>query len=77
MLSGQATLLVDSISNTLNPQQGLHVPAGLVHQLCNYGQDDRVLLLLQRRQVIVIALINNNQGGLELLDYWLFSILAT
>ncbi|CAM3864069.1 MULTISPECIES: cupin domain-containing protein [Pseudoalteromonas] len=38
VLSGQATLIVDSVSHILNPQQGLHVPAGLVHQLCNYGE---------------------------------------
>lgn len=31
VLNGQATLVADSVTHILNPQQGLHVPAGLVH----------------------------------------------
>lgn len=40
VLSGQATLIADSVTHVLNAQQGLHVPAGVVHQLCNYGDVD-------------------------------------
>lgn len=40
VLSGQATLIVDSVTHVLNAQQGLYVPARVVHQLCNYGDVD-------------------------------------
>ncbi|MFT6787748.1 MAG: mannose-6-phosphate isomerase-like protein (cupin superfamily) [Pseudoalteromonas rhizosphaerae] len=45
ILSGQASLKVEAETHILNPQQGLHVPAGAVHQLCNYGQDDLVFIV--------------------------------
>lgn len=45
VLNGQASLIVEAETHILNPQQGLHVPAGVVHQLCNYGEDDLVFIV--------------------------------
>ena len=40
VLSGVATLEVDGIRYRLNPGQGLHVPAGVPHQLGNEETQD-------------------------------------
>ena len=45
VLSGTASLEVDGVTNRLEPQQGLHVPAGTPHQLKNEHTENLVFLV--------------------------------
>ena len=40
ILSGTATMLVEHDLVVLKPQQGIHIPAGIRHQLRNDGDED-------------------------------------
>ncbi|MFK7992900.1 MAG: cupin domain-containing protein [Granulosicoccus sp.] len=45
VLSGIASLEVDGQMNLLEAQQGLHIPAGIEHQLRNDQQSDLIFLV--------------------------------
>ncbi|GGY47512.1 hypothetical protein GCM10011297_20390 [Bacterioplanes sanyensis] len=45
VLEGEATLEVNGEAITLTPQQGVHVPAGVAHQMKNLSQEDVVFLV--------------------------------
>ncbi len=45
ILSGEATMEVDGIVHQLKPQQGIHVPAGIPHQLGNKHEEDLVFIV--------------------------------
>lgn len=45
VLSGVATLEVLGVSHTLMPNQGLHVPAGVPHQLRNESSEDLIFIV--------------------------------
>ncbi len=46
VLSGIATMEVDGVVHHLNPNQGIHVPAGVPHQLSNLNTEDIVFLVI-------------------------------
>ena len=45
VLSGTASIEVNGEIHQLNPNQGLHVPAGIPHQLSNQQQQDLVFIV--------------------------------
>lgn len=45
VLSGIASLEVNGVVNKLAPQQGLHIPAGIPHQLKNEHTDDLLFIV--------------------------------
>ena len=45
VLSGLATIEVDGVVHQLKPQQGIHVAAGVPHQLSNQQQEDLVFVV--------------------------------
>ncbi len=45
ILNGTATLEVDGIENIVNAGEGLHIPAGVPHQLKNETNDDVVFIV--------------------------------
>lgn len=45
VLSGLATLEVDGKRYQLGPNQGFHVPAGIVHQLINEADEDLAFIV--------------------------------
>lgn len=46
VLSGVATMEVDGVVHRLNPSQGIHVTAGIAHQLSNQDAEDIVFLVI-------------------------------
>ena len=42
VLSGVASITLDGISHTLHSHQGIHVAAGIVHQVSNNDQQDLI-----------------------------------
>lgn len=45
ILQGTATLEIDGVENRVNAGEGLHVPAGVAHQLKNETPDDLVFIV--------------------------------
>ena len=45
VISGIATIEVDGFIHKLQKQQGVHVPAGVPHQLSNQYKDDLVFIV--------------------------------
>ncbi|HSC79147.1 MAG TPA: cupin domain-containing protein [Chitinolyticbacter sp.] len=46
VLAGTLTIALDGAMHTLAPEQGLHVPAGIAHQVLNRSADDVHFLVI-------------------------------
>jgi mannose-6-phosphate isomerase-like protein (cupin superfamily) len=46
VLSGEATIEVDGTRHTLNTQQGLEIPPGVAHQVCNDSEAELSFLVV-------------------------------